>query len=187
MVRFSGAVLFELPLAVASVTTRALQTKPPTQSCGREPWGRMTHLAAFHDSIISSNATIGRICPSFALFLQTGHSCFEVMEFLMHCVPSVVKKFGMLGGNANSPANKSNVRTTRKPAPYRTPCISYTSTKSRDGLVLFAESPKGPRCPNPVKFVGNSSSPSSQKEGGGNRAQRVRVTIVLGSLVDAFW
>ena len=99
----------------------------------------------------------------------------------MHCTPSVVKKFGTLGGNVNSPASRSSVRTTRKLAPYRTPGISYRSTKSRGGLVPFAESLRGPRCLNPINSVGNSSLPLCQEEGEG-LGQWVRVTIALGWL-----
>ena len=156
MVRLCGVDLLE-SLAVASVTTRALQTGPLTQPRSRGRFGRTTHLAAFHDSMISSSATIGRICPSFALFLQTGHSCFEVMEFLMHCTFSVVKRFGTLSDNPNPPASRNNVHTTGKWAPYRTLCISCRSTKSRGAPAPSVESLRGPQYLNPVNFAGNSS------------------------------
>ena len=119
---------------------------------------RITHLAALHDSATSSNTTIGRICPSFAFFLQTGHSCFKAMEFLIHCTLSVFKKFGSLGGDAHPPTNRSSVHTPRKLVPYRTPCISCRSTTSRDVLVPFAGSQRGLRYRNPANFAGGSSS-----------------------------
>jgi len=97
----------------------------------------------------------------------------------MHCTFSVVVKLGFSGGNASPPASRSSVRTIRKPVPYRTLCISYRSTRSRDVLVPFAGSPRGLQCLNPISFAGDSSSTSSQKEGGGARLQRVRVAIVL--------
>jgi hypothetical protein len=172
-----GVDLLESPLAVASVTTRALQTRSLVQSCDGERFARgITHLAAFHDSMISSNAATGRSCPSFALFLQMGHSCFELMEFLIHCTLSVVIKFGLLSNNADPPASRSSAHTTRKPGPYRTLCKSCTLTRRRDAPVRFAESLRDLRCLNLARFVGDSSSTSSQK---GRRARRVRVTIVL--------
>lgn len=178
-----GVDLLESLLAVASVTTRALRTRLLAQSCDGERFGRgTTHLAALHDSIISSNAATGRSCPSFALFLQTGHSCFEVMEFLMHCTPSVVIKSGLLSNHADPPASRSSAHMTRKPGPYRTLCISCMSTRSRDAPVRFAESLRDLKCLNPATFAGDSSSTSSQK---GRRARRVRVTIVLNWDVDA--
>ena len=175
-----GIDLLESPLAVASVKTKDLRTRLPAQSCGSERSSRRTtHLAAFHDSIISSSATIGRSCPSFAPFLQTGHSCFEVMEFLIHYTFSVTTKFGSLGSDADSPVSRSSVHTTEKPAPCRTLCISYRLAKSRGVPAPFAGSQKGLQCLNPINSADYSSSTSSQKERRRTGAQRVRVTIVL--------
>jgi len=155
----TGVDLFEPPFPTASVRTRPLRARRSGQQYYRKRSTlKTTHLAAIHDSTISSNAAIGRSCPSFALFLQTGHSCFEVIALLMHCTFDVVKKLGLLSSNANPPVSKNSAHTTRKPDPYKILCISCRSTTSQGVPAPSVGSLTGLQCPNPTDFANDSSS-----------------------------